>query len=496
MVVTKNIIRQIIFFLLVGIIINSCNSADTVQDKRLNIIWIVADDLGTDLGCYGDSLVHTPNLDKLAEDGIRFTNFYTVTAVCSPSRSALITGMYPVSINAHQHRTRYKQSLPEGIAPITKYFREAGYFTCNGNFRNKINPGKTDYNFIADSIYDGTDWTQRKEGQPFFAQVQIFYPHRPFLRDTNHPVEQEKVILPPYYPDHRIARQDWALYLETIQVLDNEVGKVMRRLEEENLLDHTLVFFFGDQGRPMVRAKQFMYDGGIHSPLIIRWPDKQQKKGISDELISNVDIGPATLYAAQIKIPDHLQGINFLNSEGKKREYIFSMRDRRDETVDRIRAIRTKNYKYIRNFYPDRPYTQFNAYKKQAYPVLTLMQIMKKEGSLNPAQEIFMSDNRPEEELYDLKNDPFEIRNIANDSSNNKILIELREVMDSFLLKHDRGVYPEPYEELEYAQDLMKERFKAQMEKKGLSDKSTDEEILKYWEQYLTPTQKIKDKTK
>ncbi len=492
----KNTIRQVVFFLFIGIIINSCNSANPVQDKRLNILWIVADDLGTDLGCYGDSLVHTPNLDKLARDGIRFTNFYTVTAVCSPSRSALITGMYPVSINAHQHRTRYKQSLPEGIAPITKYFREAGYFTCNGNFRNKINPGKTDYNFIADSIYNGTDWTQRNEGQPFFAQVQIFYPHRPFLRDTIHPVEQEKVILPPYYPNHWIARQDWALYLETIQILDKEVGKVMRRLEEENLLDHTVVFFFGDQGRPMVRAKQFMYDGGIHSPLIIRWPNKFMKKGISDELISNIDIAPASLYTAGVKIPDHLQGINFLNSEGKKRKYIFSMRDRRDETVDRIRAIRTKNHKYIRNFYPDRPYTQFNAYKKQAYPVLTLMQIMKNEGSLNPVQEIFMSDNRPEEELYDLNKDSWEIDNLVNDNANYKTLIELGEVMDSFLLKYDLGIYPEPDEEIEYAQDLMKERFKAQMGKKGLSEKSTDKEILEYWVEYLTPTQKIKDKTK
>ena len=172
------------------------------------------------------------------------------------------------------------------------------------------------------------------------------------------------------------------------------------------------------------------------------------------------------------------------------------MRDRRDETVDRIRAIRTKNHKYIRNFYPDRPYTQFNAYKKQAYPVLTLMQIMKNEGSLNPVQEIFMSDNRPEEELYDLNKDPWEIDNLVNDNANYKTLIELREVMDSFLLKYDLGIYPEPDEEIEYAQDLMKERFKAQMGKKGLSEKSTDKEILEYWVEYLTPTQKIKDKTK
>ena len=453
-----------------------------------NILWIVADDLGTDLGCYGNSLIYTPNLDKFASKGVMYNNFFTVTAVCSPSRSALITGMYSVSINAHQHRTRYKQPLPEGIAPITKYFREAGYFTSNGNYRNSEKPGKTDYNFIADSIYDGTDWSQRKDGQPFFSQIQIYYPHRPFLRDTINPVDQEKVILPPYYPNHWIARQDWALYLETIQVLDREVGKVIQRLEDEDLLNNTIVFFFGDQGRPMVRAKQFMYDGGINSPLIIKWPESYEKHGVSDELVSNIDIALASLFLAGIEIPENLQGINFLDPEVEKRKYIFSMRDRRDETVDRIRAIRTGNFKYIRNFYPERPYTQFNAYKKQAYPVLSLMQHMHENGNLNPVQEIFMANSRPEEELYDLSEDSWEINNLANDKNYEQNLSDMRAIMDSVLHQFDKGIYPESREEIEFAQELMKKRFKKQMRRKGLSENSSDEEILKYWEKYLSST--------
>ncbi len=473
---------------------------------RPNILWIVADDLGTDLGCYGDSLVYTPNLDKLAREGVRYINFYTVTAVCSPSRSTLITGMYPVSIEAHQHRTRYKKPLPEGIDPITKYFREAGYFTCNGDFRNSEKSGKTDYNFVADSIFDGTDWSQREDGQPFFAQVQIFYPHRPFLKDTLHPVDQARVKLPPYYPDHWITRQDWALYLETIQILDIEVGKVMKRLEEENLFDNTIVFFFGDQGRPHVRAKQFMYDGGIHTPMIIRlpgkirsqrndeviisweWPAEYKKSGANNDLVSNVDLAVASLYLAGIEIPGHLQGMNFLDPKAQKRDYVFSMRDRRDETVDRIRAIRTKDFKYIRNFYPERPYTQFNAYKKQAYPVLTLMQIMHENDELTQIQCIFMANNRPAEELYDLNQDPWEVHNLSGKKDYEETLLHLRSLMDSVLLKYEKGIYPETEEEIEFAEKLMKDRFKKQMENKGLSEKSTDEEILEYWKSYLTPT--------
>ena len=481
--------------LLCSILLQSACSGDKKPNKQNlsqpNILWIVADDLGTDLGCYGDSLVYTPNLDKLASKGIRYNNFYTVTAVCSPSRSALITGMYPVSINVHQHRTRYKQALPEGIAPITKYFREAGYFTSNGNFSNSEKPGKTDYNFIADSLYEGTDWSQRKDGQPFFSQIQIYYPHRPFLRDTINPVDQKKVTLPPYYPDHWIARQDWALYLETIQVLDREVGKVIQRLEDEGLLNNTIIFFFGDQGRPMVRAKQFMYDGGIHSPLIIKWPETYDKQGVSDELVSNIDIASASLFLAGIEIPKHLQGISFLDPEIKKRDYIFSMRDRRDETVDRIRAIRTKRFKYIRNFYPERPYTQFNAYKKQAYPVLTLMQYMHKNDNLDSIQEIFMANSKPEEEFYDISDDPWEVNNLVSDNNYEQSLSDMRAMMDSVHQKFDMGIYPESKEEIEFAKNLMKNRFKKQMRKKGLSELSSDEEILKYWEKYLSSSKGI-----
>lgn len=451
---------------------------------RPNILWIVADDLGPDLACYGDPLVHTPNLDRLAGEGTRFDHAYTVAAVCSVSRSALITGMYPVSIGCHQHRTQFKDSLPDPVRPITEYFQEAGYFVTNR--------GKTDYNFIhhKDSLYNGTDWRQREEDQPFFAQVQISYPHRPFKRDPSQPIDADLVTLPPYYPDHPIARQDWALYLETIQAVDREVGEILTRLEEDGLAENTVVFFFGDQGRPHVRAKQFLYEGGIQTPLIIRWPDKFKPGSIDDQLISNLDLAPTTMGIANIVPPDHVQGKDFLSEGTTPRKYIYAMRDRRDETVDRIRMVRSQNFKYLRNFYTERPYTQFNAYKKHSYPMLTLMQVMYKKGELTPEQARFMSQERPAEELYDLVNDPYELYNLANSEAHQEERKKLSSVLDTWLEEADRGQYPEDPKEIRHAENLMDQIFKKQMEAKGLSTDVSDEEFLEYWEEYSIPTKR------
>ncbi|MDW7694283.1 sulfatase [Flammeovirgaceae bacterium SG7u.111] len=460
-------------------------------DNRPNILWIVADDLGTDLGCYGEELVHTPNLDGLAAESQKYTNFFTVSAVCSPSRSTLITGMYPQSINSHQHRTQFRSPLPGHVAPVTHHFREAGYFTCNASFENWDKPGKEDYNFFADSLFDGTNWNQRTEGQPFFAQIQIHYPHRDFKRDPTHPVDPAKVKVPPYYPDHPVSRQDWALYLEFIQLLDVEVGKVLQKLEEDGLAENTIVFFFGDQGRPHVRAKQFMYDGGIQTPLMIRFPDKAKAGTVEPNVTSNLDLAATALNLAGIAVPDYMQGKPFLGENAQPRKYVFSGRDRRDETVDRIRAVRSNQFKYIRNFYPEKPYTQFNFYKKHAYPVLTLMQVLHKRGELTPDQAKFMAETKPYEELYDIQNDPWELNNLAEDSAYAEKMVEMRAQLDIWLEESDKGKYPEAPKEIEFAQQHAKEFFPIQMKnKRGLAADISDEEFLEYWEKVLTPTVK------
>ncbi len=475
--------------LILCIVVQSCKTSPEEEKAapKPNILWIVADDLGTDLGCYGTSQVFTPHLDMLAREGVLYNNHFTVAAVCSASRSGLITGMYPQSIDCHQHRTQFKDSLPNPVVPITHYFRDAGYFVSNGVYNDPQKPGKQDYNFLADSLYDGTDWSQRQPGQPFFAQVQIFFPHRPFHRDPARPINPDSVVIPPVYPDHPVTRQDWAMYLEYIQLLDKEVGKVLMRLEEEGLADSTIVFFFGDQGQPHVRAKQFLYDDGINTPLIIRWPGELTAGEVSDQMVSNIDLAPTAMRMAGIDIPVYMQGKDIFNE--KEREYIFAGRDRRDETVDRIRAVRSKDFKYIRNFYPERPYTQFNAYKKQAYPVLTLMEIMHEKGELTPVQELFMADTKPPEELYDIQNDPEEINNLADSAEYSDELGRMQTQLNQWLIIADKGQYPEDSAEINYAEQRAKGGYEERMVKRGLGPNPTNEALLESWTKYLVPTQ-------
>jgi arylsulfatase A-like enzyme len=457
---------------------------------RPNILWIVANDISPDLGCYGNKLVHTPNLDKLAQEGVMYRNFITVGAVCSPSRSALITGMYSVSINSHNQFPKDKTTLPAPIVPVTEYFRQAGYYVANTGGVQMSGPHYTGYNFVHDpkKLYQGFDWGQKKKDQPFFAQVHLTLAHRPFKRDPSRPVNPDKVVLPPYYPNHPVARQDWALYLETIQLLDQQIGTILEKMKRDGLAQNTVVFFFGDHGRPHVRGKQFLYEGGINTPLIVRWPGHLPAGTTSDRLVSNIDLAATALQLANIKIPAHLQGQDFLSKTAPARAYAFAARDRCDETLDRIRAVRTKDFKYIRNFYPERPYTQFNAYKKWEYPVLTLMQVLQRQGKLNPDQARFMASNRPAEELYDLRKDPFELHNLAGQSAYETKLKELRAQLDNWLTVADKGPYPENPEEVSYAVELMKGKFKDAMEKKGLSPTISDEEYLQYWEKQLVPT--------
>src|SRR4051812_30841706 len=201
--------------------------------SRPNILWIIADDLGTELGCYGTPLMRTPNLDRLAAEGARYTRCFTTAPVCSPSRSAIMTAMYQTTINAHDHRSLTK--LPEGVKTITDLFRQAGYFTANVK---KIAPGleskgKTDYNFAVEKPFEGEDFGELKTHQPFFAEIQIFEPHRGSWGPAPKRVDSAKVQLPPYYPDHPVVRKDWARYLDTVEYLDGKVGMILQRLKEE-----------------------------------------------------------------------------------------------------------------------------------------------------------------------------------------------------------------------------------------------------------------------
>jgi uncharacterized sulfatase len=456
---------------------------------RPNILWLISEDTSPDMACYGNTLVKTPNIDKLASEGAMYTNAFVTGPVCSAARSALMTGMYQTTIGAHHHRSHRNDGylLPNPVMLITEYFRRAGYFRCNCAGLNYKQAGKTDWNFMyMTRPFDGTDWSQRQPGQPFFAQINFNMTHRDYQRDKKNPIDPAKVELPPCYPDHPVTRRDWANYLEAMQVLDTEIGVALQWLQKEGVADNTIVMYFGDNGQSHVRGKQWCYEGGIHVPMIVRWPGHIQPGTVVDDLISTIDFAPTFLRIAGIEPPKHLQGHDFLGPGKRTHEYIFAARDRCDGTVDRIRCVRSKRYKYIRNYCPDRPYTQFNAYKKLQYPVLTVMQVLHKQGKLTPEQAQFMAPTRPKEELYDLQNDPHELHNLADDRKLRGVLREHSRKLDAWIkTTRDQGEQPEDPKVVAYWQNDMARSYKEQMEKRGLSPDVSDEEYLKWWEKKL-----------
>ena len=418
-------------------------AARSSRGARPNILWILAEDFSPDLGCYGNELVSTPNLDRLAGEGVRYTNCICTAPVCSAARSALMTGMFQTSIGAHNHRSHRDRpyELPDGVRTITDLFREAGYHTsnCKTPADGLAVRGKTDFNFRAAKPFDGADWSERPVGAPFYAQVNFPETHRKFRRFDESPVDPGKVPLPPFYPDHPVVREDVALYLDTAQHLDVKVGAVIRRLKAEDLYERTVIFFFGDHGQALHRGKQWLYEQGVRIPLIVRIPEAFRPPGcepgsLDDRLVQHIDIAVNSLRLAGIEPAASMQGRLFLGSNaGPEREFAFSARDRCDETVDRIRCVRDKRWKLIRNFMPERPYAQKNHYKDTSYPALQVMRQLHANGELRGAPAQWMAPRRPEYELYDLDADPHEVENLAGDPEHATTLVRLQGVLEAWI---------------------------------------------------------------
>lgn len=447
------------------------------KDGRPNILLLFAEDICADLGCYGNNVVKTPVLDKMASDGIRFSHAFVTGPVCSVSRSGIMCGMYQTSIGAHQHRTAKKQPLPGQVKPFPQLLKEAGYYT--------VIKGKTDLNFLWDkntTLSSTSDWKGRKAGQPFFCQMTFGVTHRKFARDAQNPIDPKIVDVPPIYPEHPIIRRDWTDYLESIQILDRQVGEVLKRLDDEGIADNTLVIFLGDHGRCMPRGKQFCYDGGLHIPLIVRWPKAVRGGQVRDGLVSAIDISATIVECAGVGVPDWMQGRPFLPKDRTGRKYVFAARDRCDGTSDRIRCVRSKEFKYLKNFYPERPYTQLNAYKERSYPGLAVLKLLHKQGKLTAAQAQFMAPTRPAEELFDLKADPYELNNLAGDPKYADVLKEFRAQLDNWIkTTRDMGQTPEDPQEVRRQYDVMADRHKKSMEGFGIKDGDL-EAMVAYWE--------------
>jgi arylsulfatase A-like enzyme len=419
------------------------------QPARPNILWIVMDDVGAELPCNGEKAIQTPNIDRLVREGTKFDRAFLTSSVCSPSRSAMITGMYQTSIGAHHHRSGRgleKIHLPADLEPVPAFFQRAGYFTSNGDYPLKGRRlGKTDYNFEwVPDIYDGNDWTGRKPGQPFFAQIQLWggknrndngrWYREVAPKALGKLTKPEDVTLPPYCPRDPVLLGDWSQYMDCIRFSDQQVGEILKRLETEGILDQTFIILMGDNGISHARGKQFLYDEGIRTPFIVRGPGIP-RGAVRSDLIEHIDMAATSLSWAGLPVPSWMQGRDVFARDYQKRDAVFAARDRCGETVDRIRSVRTEEFKYIRNFHPRRPLLQPNDYK-DTKPFMPPLQELHAQGKLSPLQEkLLFSPTRPTEELYDVLADPFETRDLADDPHQRVTLETLRARLDRWMLE-------------------------------------------------------------
>lgn len=439
-------------------------SAQRARGRNLpNILYVILEDTGPNFGCYGEPLVRTPHIDEFASQGVRFTHAFSAAPVCSASRSSLMTGWYQTSIGAHNHRTWdwHKKELAAPVRHICDWFRDAGYFTCNlqppPGRRNEVNgaagAGKVDLNFLASGpdktrFFDGYDWNQRREGQPFFAHITIIETHKgpgwtiARQRPRSELVDPERLKLAAYYPESPIARDEYANYLDAISLSDGYLGQLLARLEAEQLDKNTAVVVSSDHG-PLFRGKQFLYDGGIAIPLMMRFPEGRglSAGSVDDRFVSGIDIAPTLLGFAGIRPPaGAMQGQDIFGASYRPRPHIFAARDRMDTSIDRMRAVRTKQFKYIRNYLPGVPWMQHNEYKEQNYPTWNLVKNWAKDGRLTKEQALFAAAEKPIEELFDVQADPDEVRNLAGEREHRETLKRLRGLVDGFVDENDGQV--------------------------------------------------------
>lgn len=441
-------------------------AAQSFRADRPNVLLVIAEDMSyNDLGCYGNPDVRTPNLDRFAKQAVRYVNATSTGAVSSATRSGLITGMYQTSIGAHNHRTlaQDKKPLPEGVLPITFAIRQAGYLPVLCAHENlkwgKSHPGpwgsgKTDFNFkfSEKTIFDAHNWNAAAKDQPFFAYLTLLASHRgKWWRETE--VREGGInpdsltTIPPYYPDNEVSRRDFAAYYDAVEVVDRNFGQIMERLEKEGILNSTIVIFMSDHGRPMPRDKQFCWDEGIHIPLMVRYPDLKEAGTVDERPVSSIDVSAQVIRWCGAELPSNVQGVPFAEPGTPERTYTVSARDRCDETVHRIRAVRTKDFLYIRNFDPQVPYTAQNRYKDTRYPILINERELYAAGKLPEGVKPFFEPRKPEEQLYDLKNDPRNMHNLAGERKMRKVLKRMRGYLDEWLTRYpDRGETPESQE--------------------------------------------------
>ena len=428
----------------------------SAEKDRPNILWLSCEDLSPRLGCYGDDTVPTPNIDRLAREGIRYTNAFTATGVCAPCRHTIITGLYPMQSGAQYMRTTsrssalaeikdpalraeaesrrlYEATPPVGVRCFTEYLREAGYYCTNRR--------KEDYQFQTpvtawDESSPQAHYRNRGDGQPFFEVFNFEDTHESRIhppRTKTLQTDPTDVSVPKFLPDTPIVRADIARQYDSIRSLDAWVGKQIAELEARGLLDSTIVFFFSDHGDGLPRHKRWVYDSGTRVPMIVRFPDGFQAGIVDDRMMSFVDLAPTVLTLTGIEKPDYMSGVCFTGPQSSPPpEYVFMHRDRMDDTChDTIRAARDEQFQYVRNYRPDLPYLQPIPYRDRAATMGEIYRLMEN-GELNVDQWQWSATAKPLEELYDTVADPDEIHNLASDPRHLSRLAQMRKALEKW----------------------------------------------------------------
>lgn len=430
-------------------------SAETGSDtastnaKPPNVLWIVAEDVSPWMAAYGDNTVKTPTFDKMAEDGVTLMNIFAPNPICSPTRSALMTGRFPTTTGVHNHRRsrdtkgRDAINLPAEEPTLPEIFQQNGYAT--------FNIGKDDYNFVYDrrALFsegpDGIeghigewkgpdfDWTKLAKGKPFFGQIQLKGGKHRKLAEFD--VDETKATLPPYYPDTKAQRKKFYDHYRTIMKTDQEVAGILEKLEATGEADNTAVFFISDHGMGMLRHKQFIYDGGVHVPIFITYPKGKdfirQNGAKRQELMSQIDLSAAALEVANIPVPDFFEARAIFDKDAQERDFVPLSRDRADYTFEHMRGIRTHDFKYIRHKYPNNPYMMPSYRDEQA--ATKEYRALYEAGKLTPEQAVLMAPRRPAEELFNIKDDPHEINNLASNPKYAAKLKVMRTKLDGWI---------------------------------------------------------------
>ena len=440
------IMKQLLPFLLAFLFMPCVAS---LAADRPNVLWVTSEDNSPYLGCYGDPLAKTPNLDRLAEQGVRYRNAFANAPVCSVARTTLITGMYASSVGGQNHRSNV--AMPKQFQLYPEHLRAAGYYCTNNS--------KTDYNFPGGpkswSESSGkASYDNRQSNQPFFAVHNLTTSHEsqvpPKNGKTDFRIAPDKIVLPPYHPDTAVIRRDWANYYDQITLMDQQVGELLAKLDRDGLADNTIVFYYSDHGGGLPRGKRNIHDSGTRVPLIIRFPNKWAHLAPAkpgewvNDLVSFVDF-PATLFSlCNIPIPANYEGRPFLGEKkSDPRDHVFLYRGRMDERYDTVRAVRDSEFRYLRNYSPHRPYGQHYSYPFKVLPSMKSWYDEFLAGRCNDAQASYWKP-KPAEEFYSIADDTFELRNLISEPNRAASIAKLRAALRVHILStRDTGFIPE-----------------------------------------------------